>query len=381
MKGALAYVALSSRRQLGRVSLTACGLGLSFAAVAYAYGLAGVVDGSSTQVLSLVLGDALIWMVPRDGVRVDPETGGILPVGALSPQAIAAANELGTGGEWSAVRVLEVTVGGSPGVLYCDSRRPSAAGLAVSQLNHGLRRTAAGLQISLGDHASPVSELRSDLPPQIAVGPLGHCGASQGQPQRDVAWLVSSASAAESWAVRSAASKGLEVRSTPAKASAPGAKAVLVLIRAKAGRFDPYSFRTKFSALVLHGALAEAFGWGARTVFAMGLLLALSSALIGVAERKDEIAWFVVNGFLPQMTVVLFLEALLLSLLAWLGGASVALGLLAWRTPSTAAWSFVAGNALGIGVAFTPLALLVATLVPAQSAAARTPAAVVRATV
>nr|VFK27817.1 MAG: hypothetical protein BECKLPF1236C_GA0070990_100536 [Candidatus Kentron sp. LPFa] len=381
MKNSLAYVILSARQQGARVSLTVCGLALSFAAIAYAYGLAGFVDGASTRVLSVVLDDALAWIIPRGGVRVDSETGAILPVGSLSSRLIDEVKHRAAGTEWTRVKARAIEVGGLRGVLYCDERRSEREGLAVSPSNPGLRQTDAGLNILLGNDYGNVEQLLSELPLQVAIAPLRFCDNSDNGLEAETAWLLSNSASYTSSGSALEAMHGLEIRSTPVKSKNPDTLGVLVLIEARGGRFDPYSFRTKFSALVLHESFANAFGWGIRVVFAMGLLLSLSSALIGIAERKNEIAWFVVNGYLPQMTVLLFIEAILLNVSAWTGGAAMAIGLLVWRAPVGADWSFVVGNAIGMGIAFTLLALLISTLVPAQSAAARTPADVVRATI
>jgi putative ABC transport system permease protein len=377
MTPVLAYLSIYAQRCAGRMVLTTLGLALSFGAVAYAYGVAIRLDEASTRVLREIVGGGKLWVVPAGGVVADPQTGGILPVGALDPEAMTTLRAAGGAMRWAAVRAEKVMLAGAPAVVYADERL-SGPGLVV-----GPRQGAGGVSVEPGSTLDvngtrlPVRLVREDLPPGIAFTALDIESESLGS-SGGVSWLISASESSDELAPNLAHDSRFEFRSTPSGATSPNARALVVATSASGARFDPYTFRTRFSALVVNRALVKSFGWAARFVFGLGLLLTVSSSLVGVAERRDELAWFTVKGFLPSFTLLLLVESTLLGFLSFVLGTALALVLLALRVTSDAGWSFVLSGAIASSAAYAPLVILLGALVPAQSAASRSPGEVMR---
>src|ERR1043165_8337084 len=85
---AINYILRYLARQRGRVFLTLAGISISISAIVFAYGIAGWVEFSSSRSLSQVVGDSTIWVVPGGGVKLDPQTGLIIPEGSLSEETV-----------------------------------------------------------------------------------------------------------------------------------------------------------------------------------------------------------------------------------------------------------------------------------------------------
>jgi hypothetical protein len=149
------------------------------------------------------------------------------------------------------------------------------------------------------------------------------------------------------------------------------------LLNASLSRFDPFSFRTKFSSLVLNAAMSTIFGWVARFVFLAGIVLAITSALIGVRERRDEIGLLAALGLQAGVTTLLLFESVIICGLSFILGSIVAMIVLAGVLPQ-AQWLTVMGPSLVMGSTYLIVLLVLTPLVAAQQVAARSAAELVR---
>lgn len=365
------YVRVQVLRRPRRFVLTCLGLAASFAAVFFAYGVSGWADAQSSRALAAVAGDANVWVVAGQMPELDPATGTVQPRAALPAQTVDALLALGGQAALQRGAAVRVKLGDKPAVLYADERE-HGAGLAVAS---DLWRAFGGhpTNASIGARTVFVASERASLPAGVAVAPF-EVGESLESPL-PTAWLTSRQPRPREWCRRAGELPGLAVRD--ALGDVPGARGVALLLDGSLSRFDPFSFRTKFSALTLEASMGTVFGLAARAVFLLGVGLAVSSAVMSLWERGPELAVFAVNGLQSSVTVLLLLEALLVNGLATVAGGVIAAVLLGACLPSLAEPAIL-GHALGIGIAYVVVLVVITTLVPAQLVAARHPGRLVR---
>jgi hypothetical protein len=100
----------------------------------------------------------------------------------------------------------------------------------------------------------------------------------------------------------------------------------------------------------------------------VGLLLSVTSSLIGIRERRSEIEVFILSGMRGEFTLLLIVESVVLVGLAFFAGTLLAVVSLIWLLPQ-GFWLHVLGPALGMGCLYTFILVLVAPLVAAHQVA------------
>jgi ABC-type antimicrobial peptide transport system permease subunit len=123
--------------------------------------------------------------------------------------------------------------------------------------------------------------------------------------------------------------------------------------------------------------MSTIFGWVARFVFLAGIVLAITSALIGVRERRDEIGLLAALGLQAGVTTLLLFESVIICGLSFILGSIVAMIVLAGVLPQ-AQWLTVMGPSLVMGSTYLIVLLVLTPLVAAQQVAARSAAELVR---
>jgi hypothetical protein len=366
------YVLLHAFRKPRRFILTCLGLAASFAAVFFAYGISGWVEAQSSRALAAVVGDANVWVVAGAMPHMDAETGAILPRESPVSSAIEGLRRLPEGEGLARVAVGRVLLNDRPVVLYADERERRDGLVVAGDLWRRLGSRPGSALIS--GRRVVVEGVRETLPPGVAVTSFA-VGESLQEASLTTAWLVGRVSRPVAWGRSVSTLSGVVVRDGPG--DVPGAPAVVQILEGSVSRFDPFSFRTKFSALMLGTSMGTVFGVLARVVFLLGVGLAGSSAGIGLWERRAELAVFAVNGLQSGVTVLFLLDALLLNGLAALLGALLATAMLKACLPSIEDQTIL-GHMLGIGAAYVPLLIAVSTLIPAQLVAVRHPGRLAR---
>lgn len=369
----LRFVLAHAWRRPRRFALTVLGLAASLCAVFFAYGISGWVEARSSSALASVLGEATVWVVAGQAPHLDPETGVIVPGAPLTDAPRDALRALPEGHRLQRVAVGRFAVAGRAVILYADERE-TTDGLIVAP---DLWLPTSGATLSLGGRTLPLRARRASLPPGVALTSYA-LGRTLPTGSLTEAWLVGRIDRPVVWGREAARVPGVALRDVPQ--DVPGAVAVVHPLEGSLSRFDPFSFRTKFSALTLGASMGSVFGLLARVVFLLGLGLAGASAGIGVQERRAELAVFAVNGLQSGVTLLFLIEAIVVSLLAGLLGALAALLLLRACLPAVTEGA-VFGHMLGIGAAYIPLLVVVSTLIPAQIVAVRHPGALARRTV
>ena len=154
-------------------------------------------------------------------------------------------------------------------------------------------------------------------------------------------------------------------------------KATAYLIEGNVARFDPFSFRTKFSALVINSSMSTLFGIVARLIFLLGIAVAVTSASIGLQERRDEIAIFAVTGFEANVILLFLAEACVTQILCFVLGGLIGL-LMVYLAIQNKMSAGIAGQALAFGVVYMPTLIVLTALIPSQSVANRRAVELVR---
>lgn len=360
-----------------RALLTLAGISIAIAAIVFAYGVAGWVDLWSSRSLSHVLGDATIWVVPARGVTVDPGSGLIVPQGHLAEAAVQALKDASDGHRLYEVLGAPVLFAGERAVLYGDARESDSLGATVSEDLWRKSRSGPGV-ILIGQQEIQVVHVRQDLPPRALVTSLNEARRVLGMPT-GASWLLSNTEHPLRLAHAFNAISGVRVSNSPMDESRrnEGQQAIVYLIEGTLARFDPFSFRTKFSALVINSSMSTLFGVVARLIFLIGVVLAVSSSMIGLRERRDEIALLAVAGLEANVIVLFLLEACMTQSICFVLGSGIGFTMLYLALQSQLSLP-IAGQAVGFSLVYLPILVVLTTMIPSQAVAGRRPVDLVR---
>ncbi len=358
-------------RRRGRASLTLAGISVSISAIVLAYGLSGWVESHSSRSLSQVLGDAKVWVVPARGVKVDSETGLIVPQGWISEDTIQILQRPGV--HLTRVIAGPISFAGRRVVLYGDEREHEPGLTVSSDLWSEFDREPRPVKI--GGQDTSIGAERQSLAPRSIITSLATARRLLGI--RDGAsWLLSSSGTSITWARMVKDVQGIKVTGDPGSES-DAQRAIVYLIEGTVARFDPFSFRTKFSALIINSALTTVFGITARLIFLLGVSLAITSSMVGLRERRDEIALFAVTGLESNVFLLFLAEACVTQIMCLLVGSGFGLVFL-WLVLRNGLAIQIIAQALGFGAVYLPVLVVLSTIIPSQAVAKRRPVELVR---
>lgn len=349
--GCLVRFALANiRRRPERFVLSVLGIALAIACVTVVRTISSSFAITGADSVTDVLGDAQLWVVPAAGVHYDAESQALIADGPAS--------ELHVPGGWSADRTLSgrTEIDGAAVSLRGSDETPTGEAVFGAPL-------AERLDVAAGDHVEIAgrdlvavvdgSGQSVTVSTALAAGVVGGDGwwtveAPAGQEnRRDLAQQLSTAT-------------GLDATADPSTTPDPAGGG---LIYDTVGGTGPLSFEQKFSALFSGKVTASTLGLISTIGLALGFVIAVSSFLAAVAERKREFGIMSSIGLADEVLYFFLVESALVFVAAYVvgvlgAGAAVALTIPGIATP--VAWA----QAAGMVAAFIPAMAIVGALVP-----------------
>lgn len=355
------YVLHSMLRSWGRVALTAGGLAVAFSAIVFAYAIASSIEVISTRALEFVIRGANVWISQGNGPYLSRASQALVSSSAIPPSAVSFLTAEARG-SLSRVAVGVTEIKSEKVAVYADERDTSLHdGVAISPAL-ALLIDRGRNEVSIGDEGFQILEVRDTLPGYSIVASYDWGSRCLLKSPGRVDWLVGKVESPKRWLEGVSKKFSLQVRDTAILADGTQRNGLIAyLVEGSISRFDPFSFRTKFSAYVLHNSMATIFGWVARLVLIFGGILVITSLGMSVRERRAEIAVFAVLGMQAEVTILFLIEALLLLLIAVpLGTVIAALAVSVLMPGSSFEPNLISG--LFLSLFFLPVAVIVAGL-------------------
>jgi len=338
------------RRRPERFVLSVLGIALAIACVTVVRTISSSFAITGADSVTDVLGDAQLWVVPAAGVHYDNEASALVADGPAPALTVPDG--------WRAVQTSSgvVHIGDAEVSLRGDDEIPAGQAVLGPDVANRLA-VADGSVVDVNGHPLTARITGSGesvtVPTSVARSLVGDHG-----------WWTVYAPAGEEnrrdLAQRFGAAVGLPYTADPSeqpKADGEG------LIYDTVGGSGPLTFEQKFSALFSGKVTSSTLGLISTIGLILGFVIAVSSFLAAVQERKrefgimssiglaDEVLYF----FLVESAIV-FVAAYVLGVLG--AGAAVALTIPGIATP--VAWA----QAAGMVAAFLPAMAIVGALVP-----------------
>jgi hypothetical protein len=368
----LNYVGSYLVRNLSRTCLTLGGVSIAIAAIVFAYGITGWLEILSSKSLESIVTGSTIWVVPPGSVRIDRDTGLVIANGSLTEHVIRALRDVDATVVLTRVIAAPVLVNGVKCVVYGAENVPATVVSPDLWKVIGARPGSA----AVGGHRVFISAEDRALPNRSLQMPLATARTDL-RLTVPASWVLADAADPVRWSMQAAKMQHLIVTDNPATRSHGDAVAIVYLVRSRLSRFDPFTFRTKFSALTLNSGMSTLFGDVARAVLFLGALLATASAMVAIKERREEVAIFSVTGLVSSFVVLLGIEAVLVQLISFAIGSVVALTLLRVTLASSYRPEIVA-QAVAFAAIYVPAVIVITTLFPGQVVASLRPMETVR---
>jgi len=345
----LRFALANITRRRERFVLSTAGIGLAVMAVIVVRTISVGFASSGSASLADVLHGNPLWVVPADGVRYDPGAGTLIAKGVPPALRVPAGwhAQRAVSGVWDSpggkLGLLGTTVPGGHAVLG------SAAARAL--------RTQPGRTVTIGGHRLTVSVSGTgklvSVPVAAAEPVIGTHGwwtvappaADRGR--TDLGQLLARAS-------------GLPWASDPARHPAPGGPG---LIYDTTGTSAGLTFAQRFSALFSGRVTSSALGLVSTVGLILGFVIAVSSFLASVQERRREFGIMSSIGLADEVLYFFLVESGIVFLVAYLAGALAAGAALALVVPGLASlgsWL----QASGIVAAYLPAMAIIGALVP-----------------
>lgn len=338
------------RRRPERFVLSVLGIALAIACVTVVRTISASFALTGADSVTDVLGGAELWAVPAAGVHYNPDVQALVADGPAP--AIAAPDG------WTAVKTFSgvTDVGGTPvSVRGSDAVEPGRAvlGSAVADtlgVSAGDEITVAGRGLVIDvDGAGQSVVVASDVA-QSVVGENGWWTlfAPDGQEtRRDLGQTVGAAT-------------GLASTTDPAMQPDPAGTG---LIYDTVGGSGPLTFEQKFSALFSGKVTSSTLGLISIIGLALGFVIAVSSFLAAVQERRREFGIMSSIGLADEVLYFFLVESGLVFLAAYVVGilgAGVAVALVIPGIATVPAWL----QASAMAAAFVPAMAIVSALIP-----------------
>lgn len=346
----LRFALANIRRRPERFVLSVLGIALAIACVTVVRTISASFAITGADSVTDVLGGAQLWVVPAAGVHYDTNAQALVADGPAPAIAVPAG--------WGATRTLSglTQINGSTVSLRGNDEIPSgqaALGSVLAgrlNLQPGDRVVVAGQSLVVGIAGSGQSITVATPLAQSIVGVNGWwtiVAPPGDEKRRDLAQIFGGA-------------VGLESTSDPSVKPDPGGKG---LIYDTVGGNGPLTFEQKFSALFSGKVTSSTLGLISTIGLGLGFVIAVSSFLAAVQERRREFGIMASIGLADEVLYFFLVESGIVFVAAYLvgvigAGAAVALVIPGIATPT--AWL----QAAGMVAAFLPAMAIVGALVP-----------------
>jgi ABC-type antimicrobial peptide transport system permease subunit len=338
------------RRRPERFVLSVLGIALAIACVVVVRTISSSFAITGADSVTDVLGGAQLWAVPAAGVHYDPD------VQALVADGPAPALTLPPG--WTGTQTLSgtTTINGTSVSLRGSDQIPSGQavlGSALAErlgLNQGADVVIGGQSLVVGIAGTGQSAVVSSELARSLVGEKGW-------------WTVLAPAGQEknrNLGQTFGAAVGLPSTTDPSVMPEAGGQG---LVYDTVGGNGPLTFEQKFSALFSGKVTSSTLGLISTIGLILGFIIAVSSFLAAVQERKREFGIMASIGLADEVLYFFLVESAIVFVIAYLvgvlgAGAAVALVIPGIATP--VAWL----QAAGMVFAFVPAMAIVGALVP-----------------
>jgi putative ABC transport system permease protein len=338
------------RRRPERFVLSVLGIALAIACVTVVRTISSSFAITGADSVTDVLGDAQLWAVPAAGVHYDTSSQALVADGSAPAITIPAG--------WTATRTLSgvTEINGNRVSLRGNDETPSGQailGTAVAErlgLRAGDRLTIGGQSLTVSIAGGGQSITVATPLAQSVVGDNGWWTvfAPPGdEKRRDLAQIFGN-------------SVGLESTSDPSVAPDPNGHG---LIYDTVGGSGPLTFEQKFSALFSGKVTSSTLGLISTIGLGLGFVIAVSSFLAAVQERRREFGIMSSIGLADEVLYFFLVESAIVFLAAYLVGvlgAGVAVALVIPGIATPTAWL----QASGMVATFLPAMAIVGALIP-----------------
>jgi putative ABC transport system permease protein len=346
----LRFALATIRRRPERFALSTFGIALAILAVTVvrtistSFAMAG--DDSVTRVLD----GAPLWVVPAAGVHYDSEVGALLADG---PPAVLAVPD-----GWTATRTLTYVWRSPAGPLALHGSDVVPAGTAELGREAADRLgVAAGDRLRVGGAQLDVRIDGDDGMVSVATATATALGATAG-------WWTVRAPAADAGRTDLGqllgSATGLPSTTNPAVQPQAGGRG---LVYDAVGGSGPVTFAQKFSAMFAGQVTSSALGLISTIGLVLGFVIAVSSFLASVQERRREFGIMSSIGLSDEVLYFFLVESAIVFAVAWLVGISLA-GVAVWLVVPQLATAMAWLQAAGTVAAYLPAMAVIGALVP-----------------
>jgi putative ABC transport system permease protein len=338
------------RRRPERFVLSVLGIALAILCVVVVRTIAASFAITGAESVTEILGESQLWAVPAAGVHFDQDAQALVADGPVPAITIPDG--------WRGVRTISgvTDVNGSAVSLRGNDETPSGQAILSPELAQRLG-VAAGAPIVVGGQNLIVDTTGSgqsmSVSGDLAQSVVGDTGwwtifAPAGdEKRRDVAQVFGSA-------------VGLPSTPDPAVQPDPGGDG---LIYDTVGGSGPLTFEQKFSALFSGKVTSSTLGLISIVGLALGFVIAVSSFLAAVQERKREFGIMSSIGLADEVLYFFLVESAIVFIASYVVGvlgAGAAVALVIPGIATVTAW----GQASAMVLAFLPAMAIVGALVP-----------------
>lgn len=338
------------RRRPERFVLSVLGIALAIACVTVVRTISSSFAITGADSVTDALGGAQLWAVPAAGVHYDADTQALVADGAAPTIAVPAG--------WTASRVLSgvIDMNGSMVSLRGNDEITSGQATLGSEVAKRLD-LQPGDRLVIGGQSLIVSVAGNGQSITVAT-PLAHSVVG------DNGWWLIFAPAGDEkrrdLGQVFGGTVGLESTSDPSVKPNPNGGG---LIYDTVGGSGPLTFEQKFSALFSGKVTSSTLGLISTIGLGLGFVIAVSSFLAAVQERRREFGIMSSIGLADEVLYFFLVESGIVFLTAYLvgvigAGAAVALAIPGIATPT--AWL----QASGMVAAFLPAMAIVGALIP-----------------
>ncbi|HEX3546674.1 MAG TPA: ABC transporter permease [Mycobacterium sp.] len=349
--GCLVRFALANiRRRPERFVLSVLGIALAIACVTVVRTISASFAITGADSVTDVLGGAQLWAVPAAGVHYDADAQALVANGAAPAFA--------TPPGWSATRTLSgvTDFNGNKVSLRGNDEIPNGQAVVGSALAdrlglHSGERVVVGGQSLVVDVTGPGQSITVATP--LAKSVVGNNGwwlvfAPHGdEKRRDLGEIFSN-------------SVTLESTSDPSVTPDPNGHG---LVYDTVGGSGPLTFEQKFAALFSGKVTSSTLGLISTIGLGLGFVIAVSSFLASVQERRREFGIMSSIGLADEVLYFFLVESALVFVAAYLLGvlgAGIAVALVIPGIATPTAWL----QAAGMVATFVPAMAIVGALVP-----------------
>ena len=338
------------RRRPERFILSVLGIALAIACVTVVRTVSASFAITGQDSVTDVLDGGALWVVPAAGVHYDPD------VEALVADGPAPDIDVPVG--WPAIRTLSgvAEVSGQP--VSLRGRDDIATGEAAVATGAAERLGLAdGDRVTIGGQALQVRVRGVGesivVPTSVAESVVGQSGW----------WIVSAPAGSEKrrdLAQTFAAEVGLPATPDPSVRPDPQGRG---LVYDTVGGSGPLTFEQKFSALFSGKVTGSTLGLISTIGLALGFVIAVSSFLASVTERRREFGIMSSIGLADEVLYFFLVESALVFLAAYLVGitaAGIAVALVIPGIATVTAWL----QGIAMTAMFLPAMAIVGALVP-----------------